>query len=235
MITSNKSINRNICFIPVRKGSKGIIGKNSKKLVNKPLICWVLDVVLSSGIADEVWIATDCSDMEQLLCEIYKDKLNIFRRCKENAQDSSPTIDVVLEFLTAFQYKDTDNLILLQATSPFTSAEELKLLARGIEDGEKDSYIACTRLKKFSWDDNGKPLNYSLETKPRRQEYKGLLIETGSFYASTVGAIVKSKQLISGKIEVIEVSSPSIIDIDEELDWLMAETYINYTKQCSEL
>ena len=81
-------------------------------------------------------------------------------------------------------------------------------------------------MKKFRWSDEGRPLDYSFETKPRRQEYKGFLIESGAFYASTVGSILDSGQLLSGVVKVVEVGPAGMIDIDEEADWGLAEHYI---------
>lgn len=46
-------------FIPIRKGSKGIPGKNMKILGGKPLIAWVLNAIIASNAADEIWVATD--------------------------------------------------------------------------------------------------------------------------------------------------------------------------------
>ena len=38
-------MNRTFCFVPVRKGSRGIPGKNLRLLGDKPLVCWIIDTV----------------------------------------------------------------------------------------------------------------------------------------------------------------------------------------------
>ena len=88
---------RNIFFMPLRAGSKGIPGKNYKPFYGKPLFFWYLDTVISTGLADEVWVATDCYTIKSLLAESYP-QVSIFHRASENARDTSPTIDVVMEF-----------------------------------------------------------------------------------------------------------------------------------------
>lgn len=215
-----------ICFIPVRKGSKGIPGKNIRLLGDKPLICWILDSVLLSHIADEICVATDCDKTMNLINRRYGTVVNVFRRSHWTARDESPTIDVVREYLENSNAAPDDLFILLQATSPFTQVKELCNLHQEMLKRAYDSYIACYRLKKFRWSDNGEPLDYTFETKPRRQEYKGLLIESGAFYASTVGRILFSGQLLSGSVKVIEVGEAGMIDIDEENDWQLAEHYL---------
>lgn len=215
-----------ICFIPARKGSKGIPGKNLRILGEKPLICWILDTIVNSGIADEIWVATDCNEMETMLQMRYGTDVNIFRRSTWSARDEAPTIEVVQEFIEACSFDDTDHLILLQATSPFTSVEELHRLHKEMLKKEYDSFIACCRLKKFHWSEDGHPLDYNPHTKPRRQEYKGLLIETGAFYASTIGHIRQTGLLLPGSIKVVETRETGMIDIDMRKDWLLAEFYI---------
>lgn len=219
-------MNNIICFIPVRKGSKGILNKNMRKLGEKPLICWIVDTVVLSGIADMVWIATDWDEMEELIHKQYKNRVNVFRRSAWSARDEAPTMEVVSEFLSQQLVDDSDYFVLLQATTPFISVDDLLLLKQEMELNRYDSFVSCYRLKKFRWSEEGTPLDYTFQSKPRRQDYKGWLIESGGFYASTVGEIRKSRLLLPGKVKVIESSKGSMIDIDEERDWKIAELYI---------
>lgn len=213
--------------MPLRKGSKGIPGKNYKSFFGKPLFCWILDSAIKSKLPYEMWVATDCDMVKGILIEKYP-QVKIFNRSIENALDASPTIDVVLEFLSSVTFNKQDNFILIQATSPLTSVENFLNLRDILEEGKKDSYIACTRMKRFRWSEEGFPLDYNLDAKPRRQEYNGFLIESGAFYASKIEAILTSKKLISGRIGVVELGSESSIDIDEPVDWLLGEAYLKF-------
>lgn len=219
-------MNNTICFIPVRKGSKGIPHKNILPLGGKPLVCWVLDAVLESGIADAIWVATDCDAMQSMLAERYGNSICVFRRSEWTAGDKSPVMDVINEFIDTLLLDDTDRFILLQATSPFTLVSELHTLHNEMLQGLYDSFISCCRMKKFRWSEDGYPLDYTFLKKPMRQAYKGLLIETGSFYATTVRQIRNTRQLISGSVKVVEVGRGGMIDIDEKEDWAMAEGYL---------
>lgn len=220
---------KTIAFIPVRKDSKGIPEKNLKKLGNKPLICWILDTLLESNIANSIWVATDWDEMEKFIHERYNHKVKVYRRSKESATDIASSVVVVREFLISHPFNDEDQFILLQATSPFTSIKELKDLKSEIQNRKNDSFVACCRIKKFHWSENGTPLDYSFTSKPRRQDYKGLLIESGAYYSSSVGNIQKYQQLLSGNIKVMEISLAGMIDIDEPKDWEIAECYIQHS------
>lgn len=216
---------RTICFIPVRKGSKGIPGKNLKVLGGKTLVFWILDTILVSGVADEIWLATDCDEMERQVCTRYAEQVKIYRRSEWSARDEAPTMEVVKEFLEELNPDNKDRFILLQATSPFIRREELSALVHEMKKEEYDSYISCFRQKKFRWNKNGQPLDYTFDKKPRRQDYGGMLLESGAFYASTIGQIKQSNSLVSGNIKVMETGHSSMLDIDDWEDWIQAEHY----------
>ena len=139
-------MNRTFCFVPVRKGSRGIPGKNLRLLGDKPLVCWIIDTVLASGIADEVCVATNCDEMESLIRGRYKEIVQIFRRSEWSARDEASSLEVVQEYLNYRKPDRNDDFILLQATSPFTTAQELRGLVEEMKRGEADSYVACCRL-----------------------------------------------------------------------------------------
>lgn len=220
--------NKIIAFIPLRNGSKGIIGKNHKQFIDKPLFQWVLDTALTSHAFDEVWIATDDNIVKAIVAEMYSGQVFIFHRSRINAGDDSPSTAVVLEFLNGHSYSSHDKLVLLQATSPQTTVRDIQAAISKIENNQYDSVLSCARLKHFRWTEDGHSIDYNWKNKPRRQDFKGYLIESGALYGSTIQAIKQSKQLISGTVGIIEMNDHFAIDIDEPIDWELAETYVKY-------
>lgn len=213
---------RLVYFIPIRKGSKGVPDKNMKILGGKPLVAWVIDAIVASHTADEIWVATDDDRAERFLAES-RPLTKVYRRSEASATDTAPVIEVVREFIDAIRPAPDDMLVLAQATSPFTKPDDFRRLQRAIDNAKADSYIACRRTKYFVWNDDGTPMSYRLDAKPMRQTFGGTLIETGAFYASTVGDITRSRRLLSGHIGIVETSPATDIDIDEPIDWLKAE------------
>ncbi len=218
---------KTIIFIPIRQGSKGIPNKNLRILGGKPLVCWVIDTLLSMNIpSSSIWVATDSILSAEILHGRYGNKVNIFIRGKSTATDISPVIDVIREFIDKVKLADDTKFILTQATSPFTSVEDFYRLLSAMSSDRADSFVSCCRVKRFVWSEDGIPLNYTIENKPLRQQYKGILLEYGAFYATKIGRIKQSRVLLSGKIEVVETSYATMIDIDEESDWQKAEQHI---------
>mgnify|MGYP001976747073 CR=1 FL=1 len=86
-----------------------------------------------------------------------------------------------------------------------------------------DSVLSCVIDKKFTWKEDGTALNYDINKRPRRQDYKGNLIENGAFYISTVTNITTTKNRISGSVGIYKMPSHASVEIDEPLDWLVGE------------
>lgn len=221
---------RNIFLMPLRKGSKSIVEKNIRLFNGKPLFTWYVETIIKSGLSDEIWIATDCEKVKKIVNDNYPD-VSVFNRSAESAQDTSPTIDVVLEFLGQKYFEQDSNLILTQATSPLTSVKDLLYLNELIKIEKYNSILACLRMNRFRWSEDGQSLDYTLNHKPRRQEYNGFLVETGAFYCSKVGDILKSGQLISGNVGIVEVGQQSVVDIDEPVDWCLGEAYLSFLQE----
>jgi N-acylneuraminate cytidylyltransferase len=208
-----------IALIPARGGSKSIPLKNIRNFCGRPLIYWVLEAAEKSRI-DQVYVATDSEEIAQAVNSFGFSKVKVYDRDPENAQDSSSTESVMLEFIE--KQKLTDEIfILIQATSPFLTAEDLD---GGLKEFEKhDSLLSVVKFKRFLWGADGKPVNYDYKNRPRRQDCEGSYLENGAFYINLVKNIKKDKNRLSGDIGLLEMPEYSQIEIDEPDDWAIAE------------
>lgn len=216
----------NIAFVPARCGSKSIRFKNIKEFCGKPLIYWSLLTLQNSKVVDEVYVATDCEDISKVVESFEFPKVNIYMRDKQNAQDESSTEAVMLEFLQKHSFDDYDMFLLVQATSPTTISKDIDDAMAKLKEEKKDSLLSVVREKKFFWDDDGKPINYDFRSRPRRQDFNGILLENGAFYINKVGNVIRDKNRLSGEISFYELDDYNNIDIDEHIDWQIAESYM---------
>jgi len=215
----------NIAFIPVRCGSKSIPLKNIKIFCGKPLVYWSVKAAEESKIIDKIVVATDCEDIKKVVDSFDFKKVEVFIRSKKNATDFSPTEDVVLEYIHFQKSKlqDHDYLFLIQATSPYISGFDLNTAFKQLLSEKGDSLVTCTRTKRFFWKDNGRPINYKYQERPRRQDFKGTYVENGSFYINSIGNFLLYKNRLSGSISIYEMNELTLIEIDEPEDWEIAE------------
>jgi YrbI family 3-deoxy-D-manno-octulosonate 8-phosphate phosphatase len=209
-----------IAFIPARGGSKSIPEKNIKKFCGKPLIFWNLSSLQESNI-DEIIVATDSLKIKEVVNSFNFSKVKVHERSTKNAQDTSSTESVILEYINSTNLSDEDTFMLVQATSPFTQTKHFN---EGLELFKKhDSILTCCESKRFSWK-NGKALNYDIYNRPRRQDFQGTLIENGAFYISSVSAIKETKNRISGDIGIYQMPEYTYTEIDESEDWIVGES-----------
>ncbi|WP_456460281.1 cytidylyltransferase domain-containing protein [Reichenbachiella sp.] len=223
-----------IAFIPARGGSKSIPLKNIKLLCGQPLILWSIQELLKTESIDEIWVATDSREIKKVVSYIKSNRLFVYDREVSNAQDTSSTEDVMLEFIEKKKLND-EVFILVQATSPFTIEKDFSNALKTYASNNYDSLLSGVRYKRFFWDLNGAPINYDFNSRPRRQDFNGVFLENGAFYISTVQNIVESKNRLSGRIGQYEMEEYTAIEIDEELDWVFAERIINEKGQKPEL
>jgi len=226
-----------IAFIPARGGSKSIPKKNIKIFCGKPLIFWNLQELQTSNV-DEIIIATDSDEIKSVVNSFNFSKVKVYDRSNENAQDTSSTESVMLEYISNAKLSDEDVFMLVQATSPFTQTSHFN---EGLELFKQyDSILTCCESKRFSWR-NGKALNYDINKRPRRQDFQGTLIENGAFYISSIADIKSTKNRISGDIGIYQMPEYTYTEIDEVEDWIVAELLMkrfvlkNQTKDFSKI
>jgi len=215
-----------IAFIPVRGGSKSIPFKNIKPLYGKPLVCWSIEALEKCEEIDQIVVATDSDEIEKTVLNYPYRKTIIYRRLPENASDTASTESVMLEYIIASKLKKDAIFILVQATSPLISTKDFSNALKIYFDERYDSLLTCVRIKRFFWNENGNPLNYNYLSRPRRQDFKGELMENGAFYINKVGNILKSQNRLSGKIGIYEMPEYTATEIDEPEDWAILENLI---------
>ena len=106
---------RIVAVIPARGGSKGITRKNLRRLGSDSLLGLKIKQAKSS-LCDEIYISTEDYEISNEGL-IYGAK--VIPRPLGLAQDETSTDLVLLHAVESLELKNTDILVLLQATSPF--------------------------------------------------------------------------------------------------------------------
>ena len=213
---------KKIGFIPLRKGSKGIVNKNKRKMVGRPLFTWVLGEAIFSDL-DEVYVYTDDEDVISFIQKEYHwtNKVKAVLRSKESASDTASTEFAMIELCESINY-DFDLFCLLQATSPFTKRDDINACLNKLND-HFDSSLTVVNTHRFLWNEDGTPINYDPLDRPRRQDFDGLLIENGAVYATTKTSLQKTKNRLGNNVAIVKMAEESLHEIDSEKDWLVVE------------
>lgn len=215
---------RTLAFIPVRGGSKSIPMKNIRSFCGKPLVCWNIEALETCPMIDEIIVATDSDQIEQVVQNGKYSKTIVYRRSAENACDTASTESVMLEYILHDHLPEDTVFMLVQATSPLTQPQHFAEALDQYKQGQYDSMLTCVRNKRFFWNADGTSFNYDFRHRPRRQEFDGMLMENGAFYINTVGNILQSGNRLSGKIGIYEMPEYTSFEIDEPDDWQIMES-----------
>ena len=218
-----------VVFIPVRGGSKSIPLKNIRKINGRPLVYWTLDAAVNCPKVDRVYLCTDSAAIKEKVNEYIiendcAEKLLCIDRPAETATDTASTESAMLYF--ANTYTDFEQLILVQATSPLLTADDLTEAIISFEENGYDSLLSVVRQKRFNWmskDGEFVPTNYDFRARPRRQEFDGYLVENGAFYINSRENFLRDECRLSGKVGVHEMAEETYFEIDEPSDWIVIE------------
>ena len=227
---------KTLAIIPARGGSKGIVGKNIKKICGKTLIEQSIDVSLKSNLIDQVVVSSDCDK----ILEISR-KFNVFchKRDVKISQDKSPvseTIDSVLMELET----NYDLIILLQPTSPIRFANQIDDAISLIQkNSSANSLISVCEMDdvhpaRMYWGKNGhliEPIMPEFE-KLRRQDIPKALYRNGSIYIVKTEAFVRSKNIMIKPSIGFVMPYNQLLNIDEERDLIVAEPLMKFNKLC---
>lgn len=219
----------NVAFIPVRGGSKSIPLKNIKQLCGKPLVYWTVAAACGCEQIDVVYVATDSEMIKNQVIQFKGEaecfsKLQVIGRSKESASDTASTEFAMLEFAKEHEF---DNIVLIQATSPLLTSNELMRGFQVYGQDDADSVLSVVRQKRFCWDvdtdGTAFPTNYDVYHRPRRQEFAGYFVENGAFYITSRERLISSHNRVSGRIKICEMSEDTYFEIDEPDDWMIVE------------
>jgi len=218
---------RNIAFIPARCGSKGIALKNIKPICGKPLIAWTIEYANKASCVDEVFVSTDCEEVKAI-AESFGAKVP-FVRPKKISGDKASTESAVLHFLRWLDanFLEVENIILMQATSPFRYPLQLDKAMSQFKRENADSLLTVSKSHRFIWKNLSNPsASYDISNRPRRQDIKSedeIFLENGSFYISKAEIYKKFENRLGGKISMFQMTPEESIEIDDLFDFHINE------------
>jgi len=223
-----------IAIIPARGGSKGIVGKNTKLFAGKPLISYVIAAARDSGVVDKVFVSTDDREIKEVAKEFGAEVVP--QDCTEGAQgyDLSKESYLLSSILNIERLNiRVKDIIFLQATSPLTSSEDVRLAYEKYVGEELDSVFAATdgcggfKCGNNMWGENNTPL-WDYKNRKPRQLLSKVFLENGAFYIFSRDGLFKHRNRIHGKFDKFMMPSFRSFEIDEPEDWKIGEHFMKY-------
>jgi CMP-N,N'-diacetyllegionaminic acid synthase len=227
-----------IAIIPARGGSKGLPFKNVKLLADKPLIAHAIDVAKKSRYINKIIVSTDDLSIKKVALTYGADVID---RPVELATDTSVVSDAIRYTINVLKEQsgyEVDIIVLLECTSPIKSVEDIDLGIEQVLAGNADSSAAFkesnpspNRLWRIS-ENVVEPYITGANPFLSRQQQPIAYELTGQFYVVSNKIMQETPHSIAillGRIYPIISSTRYFIDIDEEMDFIIAEQYLKST------
>jgi CMP-N,N'-diacetyllegionaminic acid synthase len=214
-------------IIPARSGSKGVPGKNIKKLGGIPLIEWSIKAALKSKLTN---VILD-SDSSYYLSLFENYNISLYQRPLNLAKDDTLTSDVINNLIEVYNIEDNDVIVLLQPTCPFRDKNSINKALALLEkkaDASVISVVECDayhplRMKRVVNDELINYVDTGIEDMRPRQKLPPVYIRSGSIYASRAGTY-KRYGGFGSAVQLPIFDDPLIsVNIDTPLDFLLAE------------
>ena len=219
-------------FIFARGGSKGLPGKNIKRLVGKPLIGWAIEQALAVDRISRVVVSTDDTEIATVAKD-YGASVP-FTRPAYLASDTASEWDAwrhALETLRDIDGTLPDPFISIPATSPLRLSSDIDVCLDLYEQGGAEMVIAVTEAYRNPWfnmvraRDDGSlvPVNNPKGAVVRRQDAPEVFDMTTFVYIADSHQVLAQRGVFSGRVRAAKVPVERSIDIDTQHDFEIAE------------
>lgn len=221
-----------LAVVGARGGSKGLPGKNIKKLNGEPLIGWTLKSLKYSQYVDEIFVSTDSEEIAEISKQYGVEVPSL--RPAFLAEDTSSSIDFMLYTIQVLevQGKIFDYIILLEPTSPLRKKNDIdEMIKLAGDNPESDGVISVGEvqgehpaiMKKIN--QVGKIIPY-MESAPevcRRQEFDDAYFPYGVGYLIKVSKLKEQHTIYTDNILPYYIERWQNYEVDDIYDFVCIE------------
>jgi len=219
-----------LAIVPARGGSKRLPRKNILNLNGKPLIAYSIEAGLQSKYIDKVIVTSDDEEILNVSKEFGAD---IIKRPDELASDIATSFDAIKH--TIENVDKYDYIILLQPTSPLRSAVQIDEAIELFKTKEANAVVSVCEMDHSPLWSNTLPQDASMQgflrdevLNKRSQDLEKYYRLNGAIYICKTDKLLEEESfLLKENIFAYVMDRESSIDIDEKIDFKIAEVLIN--------
>ena len=222
---------KRIAIIPARSGSKGLKDKNIRLLLGKPLVAHTIECAKRSNDFDKIFVSTDSQEYADIAMKYGADAS--FLRSEINSGDNSSSWDVVREVIGVFENNGNhyDEIMLLQCTSPLRLPEDIHNAIELMHKKKASAVVSLAECDHSPIWCNTLPDDMSMDNFDKK-EYKDLPRQqlpvfyryNGAIYLITYDELFNKDHMLEKGCFAYIMPQERSIDIDTELDFIIAET-----------
>lgn len=220
-----------IAFIPARRGSVGLPGKNMALLCGRPLVDYAIAGALEAGCFERVVVS---SNDPRVLDHARSRGVEAVTRPEEFSTSESTMAQVLEHFFeTDPGLGPDDALCLLQPTSPLRTAGDIREAMQLYESARAELVLSAmpidrSLLKCFFKTAAGEvgPVSSRFSPFSNRQALPELFKPNGAIYIFSIAAFRRVGGFPTGEIALHEMDESNSLDIDQQADLVEAQTIL---------
>jgi len=219
-----------IALLPMKGHSERVPNKNLRLFCGKPLYHRIARVLETSPFIENIFIDTD-SDM------IAKDALKNFRKVQIIERPTALRGDMLpMNAIIAHDLSiaSVEHYLQTHSTNPLLTVDTLNQAIKAYFSGlgSYDSLFSVTPLQTRLYWDSGKPVNHNPKELLRTQDLPPIFEENSNFYIFSKKSFTENgNRRIGQKPKMFPLNKFEAIDIDDEEDFLLAETLFKIRSQ----
>lgn len=222
-----------LAIIPARGGSKRLPRKNVLDLCGKPLIAHTIETGLKSKYIDKVIVSSDDNEILEISKKFGAETI---KRPDELASDTATTFDAIKH--TIDNIEKYDYIVLLQPTSPLRNEKHVNETIEFLENKNADAVVSVCEMEHSPlWSNtlpkDGKMNNFLRDEvlNKRSQDLEKYYRINGAIYICKTDRFLEEKSFFLKKnIFAYKMDRDSSVDIDEEIDFKVAEVLAEMSK-----
>ncbi len=220
-------------IVPARGGSKRLPRKNMLDLCGKPLIAWSIEAGLNSKYIDKVVVSSDDDEILNISSNFGAETI---KRPAELASDTATTFDAIKH--TIENVEKYDYIVLLQPTSPLRNAKHIDEAIELLEIKNADAVVSVCEMDHSPLWSNTLPNDGNMRgflreeiLNKRSQDLEKYYRLNGAIYICKTEKLLENKSFfLKDNIFAYIMDRKSSVDIDEEIDFKMAEVLMEEYK-----
>jgi CMP-N-acetylneuraminic acid synthetase len=217
-----------IALLPMRHESERVPGKNYRDFNGRPLFHYIVDTLLECSLISEVVIDTDSPVIMEDAKKNFP-SVRLIERSKELLGGDVPMNDILLHDVTMV---NADLYLQTHSTNPLLKSETITRAIEGfLENSDKyDSLFSVTAVRTRFWDKHGKAINHDPSKLIRTQDLEPIYEENSNIYIYSKKVLEDGGSRIGERPMIFEIDRLEAMDIDEELDFQVAEVLYKKTR-----
>lgn len=205
-------------LIPVRAGSQRVKNKNIKSFAGSNLLTVKIKQMNRIKGIDGVIVNSNSDEMLDIAKQLGAETV------KRDEYYASNTVSMNEVYKNMAQNCDCDVILFADATNPLVEDITVSNCIEAYLDNldRFDSLTTVNEIKQFMWQ-NGKPINYDKNNKPRSQDLPDIVALNHAISIISKTLMIEKRDIIGDSPQLFKISPLEAIDIDTELDFELAE------------